>query len=58
MAIANGGPASNLRKRKSENGLKNSDVVASGQSTAVLKLNGIPTEHGQEIDRKMDEHST
>jgi delta24(24(1))-sterol reductase len=51
------GPASNLRKRKS-NGALNSDNIANGQSTALLKVNAVPTEHGQEMDKKLDEHQS
>jgi len=51
------GPAGNLRKRKS-NGALNSDNIANGQSTALLKINAVPTEHGQEMDKKLDEHQS
>jgi delta24(24(1))-sterol reductase len=62
MAIVQDGPAANLRKRKSvgtteiADGKTNAGGIASGESLAVLRPGGIPTEHGQEIDRQMDEH--
>jgi delta24(24(1))-sterol reductase len=37
-------------------GKTNAGGIASGESLAVLRPGGIPTEHGQEIDRQMDEH--
>ena len=55
--MAHDGPASNLRKRTSDANL-NSDNKANGKSTALLKVNGVPTEHGQEMDKKLDEHQT
>jgi delta24(24(1))-sterol reductase len=51
------GPAANLRKRKSNSAL-NSDNIANGKSTALLKINAVPTEHGQEMDKKLDEHQS
>jgi len=51
------GPAGNLRKRKSASALQ-SDGITNGTSTAMLRVNGHPTEHGREIDRKMDEHQS
>jgi delta24(24(1))-sterol reductase len=51
------GPAGNLRKRKSQTML-NSEKIATGQSTAMMKINARPTEHGQEMDKKLDEHET
>jgi delta24(24(1))-sterol reductase len=57
MSTANGhGPAGNLRKRKS--GTLNSETIANGGSTALMKINAMPTEHGQEMDKKLDEHQT
>ncbi|WVQ85315.1 hypothetical protein IAT38_007480 [Cryptococcus sp. DSM 104549] len=53
--ITDAPPASDLRKRKNENNL-NSDNIANGKSTALLKINAVPTEHGQEMDKKLDEH--
>lgn len=50
------GPASNLRKRKSGN--LASEKIANGQSTALMKINAVPTEHGQEMDKKLDEHQS
>jgi delta24(24(1))-sterol reductase len=32
--------------------------VASGKSTALMKVNAVPTEHGQEMDKKLDEHQS
>lgn len=51
------GPAGNLRKRKSQT-ILNSEKIATGQSTAMMKINARPTEHGQEMDKKLDEHET
>jgi hypothetical protein len=51
------GPAGNLRKRKSQTVL-NSEKIANGQSTAMMKINARPTEHGQEMDKKLDEHES
>ena len=51
------GPAANLRKRKSNSAL-NSDNIANGKSTALLKINALPTEHGQEMDKKLDSHQS
>ena len=51
------GPASGLRNRKSNPNLQ-SDDIANGRSTALLKVNGVPTEHGQEMDKKLDEHES
>jgi delta24(24(1))-sterol reductase len=56
MSTANG-PAGNLRKRKSQTVL-NSEKIATGQSTAMMKINARPTEHGQEMDKKLDEHES
>jgi hypothetical protein len=50
-------PAANLRSRKSESTV-NSDNIANGQSTALLKINAVPTEHGQEMDKQLDEHQS
>lgn len=50
------GPASNLRERKSAS--TNSQKVANGQSSALMKINAMPTEHGQEMDKKLDEHQS
>jgi delta24(24(1))-sterol reductase len=50
------GPASNLRKRKSGN--LNSEKIANGDSTALMKINAMPTEHGQEMDKQLDEHQS
>ncbi len=55
MSTTVNGPAGNLRKRKS-NTVLTSDSITNGQSTALLKVNAIPTEHGQEMDKKLDEH--
>ena len=49
------GQASISRKRKCDGDL-NSGVMADGMSTAVLKVNGMPTEHGRDIDQRLDEH--
>jgi delta24(24(1))-sterol reductase len=54
--VSDHGPAGNLRKRKS--GTLNSEKIASGNSTAMMKINAMPTEHGQEMDKKLDEHQT
>jgi len=51
------GSASSLRQRKSENTVA-SDNILNGKSTAVLKINAIPTEHGQEMDKKLDLHES
>jgi delta24(24(1))-sterol reductase len=51
------GPAGNLRKRKSQT-ILNSEKIATGQSTAMMKINARPTEHGQEMDKKLDEHES
>jgi delta24(24(1))-sterol reductase len=56
-STATDGPASNLRKRKS-NPVLNSEKISKGQSTALLKVNAVPTEHGQEMDKKLDEHQS
>ena len=56
MSTANA-PAGNLRKRKSQTVL-NSEKIANGQSTAMMKINARPTEHGQEMDKKLDEHES
>ena len=69
MAIVQDGPAANLRKRRSvgpgagetlkdaaASTKSNADRIASGESMAVLRPGNIPTEHGQEIDKQMDEH--
>ena len=56
MSTANG-PSGNLRKRKSQTVL-NSEKIANGQSTAMMKINARPTEHGQEMDKKLDEHGS
>jgi delta24(24(1))-sterol reductase len=48
---------SSLRQRKSENTVTSDDIL-SGNSTAVLKVNAIPTEHGQEMDKKLDQHES
>ena len=67
-SMAVDGPAGNLRKRKSNSAIANGDsnghgptnaeIIANGQSMAVLKINARPTEHGQEMDKKLDEHQT
>ncbi|OCF55613.1 delta24(24(1))-sterol reductase [Kwoniella mangroviensis CBS 10435] len=57
MAVTMDRPSSNLRKRKS-NGNLNSDNILNGKSTALLKINAMPTEHGQEMDKKLDEHQS
>lgn len=44
----------NLRQRKAAN--LQSDDIANGNSTALLKINAVPTEHGQERDKELDEH--
>jgi delta24(24(1))-sterol reductase len=54
--VSDHGPAGNLRKRKSVT--LNSEKIASGNSTAMMKINAMPTEHGQEMDKKLDEHQT
>ncbi|ODN84359.1 hypothetical protein L202_00326 [Cryptococcus amylolentus CBS 6039] len=46
--------ADGVRQRK-VNTLTSEDI-ASGNSTALLKINAVPTEHGQEMDKKVDEH--
>ncbi|WVF70772.1 hypothetical protein IAT40_005566 [Kwoniella sp. CBS 6097] len=56
-----------LRKRKSSTTtkgeqkksgtVKNSDNILNGNSNALLLVNAMPTEHGQEMDKKLDEHS-
>jgi len=56
MSTANG-PSGNLRKRKSQT-VFNSEKIANGQSTAMMKINARPTEHGQEMDKKLDEHES
>lgn len=43
----------NLRQRKAN---LRSDDIANGNSTALLKINAVPTEHGQERDKELDEH--
>ncbi|ORY27457.1 ergosterol biosynthesis ERG4/ERG24 [Naematelia encephala] len=55
--VTSDGPSSNLRKRKSNPVLKSDDVL-NGRSTALLKVNAVPTEHGQEMDKKLDEHQS
>jgi hypothetical protein len=35
-----------------------SDSITNGKSTALLKINAVPTEHGQEMDKQLDEHQT
>lgn len=44
---------SELRKRPVA-----SQIVANGESVALIKINAMPTEHGQEMDKKLDEHTT
>lgn len=44
----------NLRQRKAAN--LQSDDITNGNSTALLKINAVPTEHGQERDKELDEH--
>jgi hypothetical protein len=44
-----------LRQRSS---LSNSQKIAKGESNALIKVNGVPTEHGQEMDKKLDEHTS
>lgn len=51
------GPASNLRKRKSNTALT-SEKISNGHSQALLKVNAVPTEHGQEMDKQLDEHQS
>ncbi|WVO17798.1 hypothetical protein L204_105496 [Cryptococcus depauperatus] len=46
---------SKIRQRKHEGKLV-SDSITNGKSTALLKVNAIPTEYGQEMDKKVDEH--
>ena len=55
--VSTDGSASDLRKRKSAT-TSNAEVIANGQSNAVLMVNAIPTEHGQEMDKKLDEHQS
>lgn len=54
------GPASNLRERKSASTATttNSQKIANGQSSALMKINAMPTEHGQEMDKQLDEHQS
>ncbi|RXK41308.1 delta24(24(1))-sterol reductase [Tremella mesenterica] len=57
MAIIMDGPAGKTRKRKSKSELK-SEQISNGHSTALLKVNAVPTEHGKEMDKKLDQHET
>lgn len=62
----NGGLKVNGSANGHTNGFSNgyTDGVANGKSkgdtnghsTATRKANGMPTEHGREVDRRMDEH--
>ena len=55
--VGSDGPATRLRKRKSNSNMQ-SDNIANGHSTALLKLDGVPTEHGREMDKKLDVHQS
>jgi delta24(24(1))-sterol reductase len=59
MVTANpiNGALSDIRQRKPTSNL-NSDNIANGRSTALLKINAVPTEHGQEMDKKLDVHQS
>lgn len=37
-------------------GVMRADDILNGRSTALMKVNAVPTEHGQEMDKKLDEH--
>jgi hypothetical protein len=56
------GPADNLRKRKSNTTLNGTPGKASNGSNGHAGANGSSngqswiTEHGREVDRKLDEH--
>ena len=52
-------PAANLRSRKGKSDqTATSEVIANGASNAILHISAIPTEHGQEMDKKLDEHQS
>ncbi|KAK8865813.1 hypothetical protein IAR55_000960 [Kwoniella newhampshirensis] len=62
MAVTMDSPAANLRQRGSTKtttttkSKSNSQKIADGESQALLKVNAVPTEHGQEMDKKLDQH--
>ena len=51
-------PVGSLRNRRSTPTLPTSKDISNGKSTAVLKVNGMPTEHGRERDKMVDEHQS
>lgn len=58
MATSN--PVSQLRQRPAKSdvadGVTDSAKISSGESRALMKPGGIPTEHGQEMDKLLDKH--
>lgn len=53
---AKAGGVTTIGKSDIADGVTDSRKIASGESMALMKPGGIPTEHGQEMDKLLDSH--